>query len=67
MTKRFLRRPLVEEITGLPTSSLYDEIAKGRFPKPVKLSASRVAWLEDEVLAWQEARIAARDESREAA
>jgi prophage regulatory protein len=32
-----------------------------RFPQPVKLSASRNAWIEAEVLAWIAARIAERD------
>jgi prophage regulatory protein len=59
--KRFIRRCVVEEITGLPTSSLYLEMSKGRFPKPVPIGDQSVAWIEDEVLAWQEARIAQRD------
>jgi predicted DNA-binding transcriptional regulator AlpA len=33
----------------------------GKFPKPVKLSASRNAWLADEVDAWVAERIAERD------
>jgi prophage regulatory protein len=61
MTKVFLRRPQVESITGLPTASLYDEMSKGRFPRPIRISARAVAWLEDEVLEWQEQRIAARN------
>lgn len=60
--KRFLRRPQVQELTGLPESSLYAEMAKGRFPKPIKLSANRVAWLEDDVAAWQAERLAERDQ-----
>jgi prophage regulatory protein len=46
--------------TGLPTSSLYDFIEKGSFPKPVPLSQRRVAWLLDEIEQWMEARISAR-------
>lgn len=53
----FLRRRQVEAITGLPTASLYEEISKGRFPKPISLSKRRVAWLEDDVAAWQQQRI----------
>ena len=33
----------------------------GKFPKPVKLSASRNCWLEDDVDQWIESRIAERD------
>jgi prophage regulatory protein len=46
--------------TGLASSSLYDFIEKGSFPKPVPLSQRRVAWLLDEVEQWMEARISAR-------
>jgi prophage regulatory protein len=64
--KRFIRRGVVEQITGLPTSSLYLEISKGRFPKPVPIGARSVAWIEDEVLAWQESRIAQRNKTEAA-
>jgi predicted DNA-binding transcriptional regulator AlpA len=33
----------------------------GRFPKPIKLSASRNAWTESEITAWIEGRVAERD------
>jgi prophage regulatory protein len=59
--KCFLRRRKVEETTGLSTSSIYDQMSKGLFPRPIKLSENRVAWLEDEVEAWMTARIAERD------
>jgi prophage regulatory protein len=62
---RFLRRSEVIEITGLKTSSIYEGIKAGTFPKPVKLNLtskrSPVAWLQTEVRAWQEMRIAERD------
>jgi prophage regulatory protein len=35
--------------------------AAGKFPKRVQLGPSRVGWLEDEVLAWLQQRIDARD------
>jgi prophage regulatory protein len=59
--KRLMRRPEVEATTGLPTSSLYNEIAIGKFPKPVPLSRNRVAWVEDEVQGWIEDKIARRE------
>ena len=31
------------------------------FPKPVKIGTRSVAWVEEEVDAWVEARVAARD------
>jgi prophage regulatory protein len=59
--QRFLRRPEVIRLTGLPRSTLHDLICAGRFPKPIHLSANRRGWLEDEVRAWQQERIAERD------
>ncbi len=63
MVQRILRRREVTSVSGLPTSTLYEQIALGLFPKPVKLGERAVGWLEDEVNAWQEARIAERDGS----
>jgi prophage regulatory protein len=51
----------VTKLTSMSRSLLYDEIKHGRFPRPVRLSANRVAWLESEVAAWLVARIAERD------
>jgi prophage regulatory protein len=59
--ENFLRRPAVQAKTGKTTSELYDDIAKGTFPKPVKIGERAVAWRESEVAQWQKARIAARD------
>jgi len=59
--KRFLRVRQVTEVTGLPPSSIYDEVKKGRFPKQVPIGPHRVAWIEDEIEAWQQARISERD------
>ncbi len=58
---KIIRRPAVVERTGLPVSSLYLLIAQGRFPKPVPISERSVGWVEAEVDAWLEARIAQRD------
>lgn len=57
MVQSILRREDVERATGLPRSSLYAKIAAGEFPKPVKLGARAVGWLEKDVAAWQKARI----------
>ena len=57
-----MRRPAVEDATGLSTSAIYEMIAAREFPKPIPLGPRAVAWLEDEVRAWQETRIAMRDE-----
>jgi prophage regulatory protein len=31
---------------------MYDRIAKGEFPPPVKIGSRAVAWVESEVQAW---------------
>lgn len=67
MTQRFLRRPEVEQITGLPRSTLYDLIAANQFPKPVSISTHTVAWIDSEVAEWQNQRIAKRDSNTKAA
>lgn len=57
----FMRRPEVERVTGLSTSTLYDLMARQKFPKPVPITKGRVAWVEDEIIAWQKAKIEQRD------
>jgi len=57
MSEKLLRRPEVLRTTGIGgTSTLYDWMARGEFPRPVKLGARAVAWRESDVLAWIEAR-----------
>lgn len=51
----------VMRITGMGASTVYWRMDRGEFPKSVKLGEKAVAWIEDEVAAWQEARIAERD------
>jgi prophage regulatory protein len=62
--QRIMRRPEVEKTTGLSRSSIYAKMASGDFPQAIKLgsraSGSRASgWLEHEVQAWINDRIAA--------
>jgi len=59
-----LRLYEVEAITGKKRSQIYDDIKNGKFPAPVPLGDRAVGWIESEILAWQEARIAQRDATR---
>ena len=61
LAPRLLRLPAVLDQTGMRRSLLYEEMAKGRFPTPVKLSERAIAWPSDEIDAWIAARIEARD------
>jgi prophage regulatory protein len=54
--RKILRKRGVKEATGLQDSQIYELMARGEFPRPVKLSAQAVGWFEDEVIAWQEKR-----------
>ena len=56
--KRILRRPHVEEMTGLRRSTIYAAIAAGTFPKPIHLGARAVGWLEGEIDQWLAERVA---------
>ncbi len=50
---RFLRLPEVEKATGKKRSTIYRDIASGRFPAPYDLGSSRsVGWLSTEISAW---------------
>lgn len=60
---RLIRRKEVQIKIGMGASSIYAEMAKGRFPKPVVLSERRVAWLESEIDLWIAERIANRNAS----
>ena len=63
---RFLRRHEVCARTGLSRSYLFDLEAQGRFPARVKLSERTPVWVESEISAWIESRIAERDAGRAA-
>jgi prophage regulatory protein len=55
--RRTLRKPAVLAATGWSNSTLYDQINKGKFPKPHKLDPDggrAVGWWEDEVIEVQE-------------
>ena len=56
-----LKLKAVKAMTGLSRSTIYDYMAKGHFPRQVKLGERCVAWVEEEVVAWLDARITDRD------
>ncbi len=58
--RRFIKLPLVKDYTSFSTSEIYRRIAAGTFPAQVNLGPKSVAWIEAEILAWCEARIAER-------
>lgn len=57
MNKRILRLKEVKEMTGLSRSTIYAEIARGHFPRQIKLTGTRsVGWHESAVIHWIETR-----------
>jgi prophage regulatory protein len=59
--RKILRRPEVEAMTGLGRSSIYAEMAAGRLKRPVNIGLRAVGWLEQDIIEWQNERIAERD------
>jgi prophage regulatory protein len=52
MAHTVLRLPAVKARTGLSRSSIYKFASGGCFPKPVRLGARSVGWLEAEIDEW---------------
>ena len=59
MPTNLLRLPAVKQRTGLSRSTLYDLMKRGDFPKPIPLGARAVGFVDSEVSAWIDKRIAA--------
>jgi prophage regulatory protein len=56
----FLFLKELEQVTGLSETTISRMERKGAFPKRVKISARRVAWLKQDVLDWMESVSIAR-------
>jgi prophage regulatory protein len=67
MTQKVLRRPAVVAKTGESTSTIYEKMARGEFPRPIRLGKRSVGWIEDELDAYIAKRIAERDHSQRVA
>ena len=52
-----LRRPQVQQRTGLSRSTLYQYIKDGEFPASVQLGPRAVGWLESDVSDWIPRRV----------
>jgi prophage regulatory protein len=57
---RFIKIQEVLTMTGVGKTYVYQCIAEGRFPKPIKLGRSSL-WLLDEVVSWMEEQVKSRD------
>ena len=54
---RLMRRPEVERETGLPRSTIYRQMAEGKFPRPRRIGVRAVAWVSAEIEAWKASRV----------
>ncbi len=59
--KKFIKLPTVMDLTGYRRTSIFDKVAEGSFPAPVKLGPRAVAWVSEEIEEWMDARVAERD------
>lgn len=57
--KKILRLPVVKELTGYSSSTIYLNMSKGTFPKQIILGAKSVGWLESDISDWIEQKIRA--------
>ncbi|WP_395542200.1 helix-turn-helix transcriptional regulator [Neotabrizicola sp. sgz301269] len=57
-----MRTPDVCAVTGMARPTLYEAMAKGLFPRPIKLGTNSSAWPASEVNAMCAARIAGKTE-----
>jgi prophage regulatory protein len=60
--KKMLSKRQVKELVLYSPQHIARLEAAGQFPKRVRLGANRVGWVEEEVLAWLQQRIDARDQ-----
>lgn len=61
MAKRLVRLPAVLQMVGMGKTLVYDLMRRQSFPASVPIGGRSRAWVEDEVSAWIEERIALRD------
>ena len=59
--RQVLRLPEVMRRTGKRRTSLLQAIQRGEFPKPIRLGARAIGFIQSEVDAWIDARMAERD------
>ena len=52
-----MRLPEVNYTTKKSRSTIYRDMSKGTFPKPIKIGPRAVAWLRSDIRAWKQAKI----------
>ena len=54
-------KDLAAEGVRLSAATIWRKVRNGSFPKPVQVSAGRVAWVKSEIEAWKRGLVEARD------
>ena len=49
---KLLKRPEVEAMTALSRSALYEAMARGDFPRPIRVGPRGVRWIAAEIQDW---------------
>ena len=57
MIDKIVRLPAVKEVSGLCRSSIYEGVAAGTFPAPVKIGLRAVGWRSADLTNWLETRV----------
>lgn len=52
-----LRLPAVVARTGLPRSTIYQQMSDKQFPRPIKLGPRAVGWVEKDIDDWIDKKI----------
>jgi prophage regulatory protein len=53
----FIRLYEVTQLTSLQRSTIYDMMAIGAFPRPIKIGKRSIAWVETEIIDWINTKI----------
>ncbi|MFB0875327.1 MULTISPECIES: helix-turn-helix transcriptional regulator [unclassified Sphingobium] len=59
--QNLIRLPEVIRRTGKSRSRIYEDMARGEFPLPVKIGVRAIAWPVHDIDMWIASRIAARE------
>ena len=63
---KIIRRHQLRAVSGLSIGHIYELVAQGKFPAPIKIGPRASGWLSREVEQWQRERIAQRDSTKAA-
>ena len=57
---RLRRMPYVKAFTNLSDPTIWRKVKDGTFPRPIRIGAKSVAWLEEDLIEWVQQLVDAR-------